>query len=137
MATFSISGTLVATTNQEVVLTPRWSYVTVENTGASGTIYLRTDGTAATVAGTDCYSLQPGERGVFANQLPLWTQAATVIAAGTDVANPLAAGSPGWPGTPASPNIYGASLYGGTSNPGTKVDLISSGTPTFTVSAAG
>lgn len=138
MANFSISGTLVANTNQEVVLTPRWSYITVENTGTT-VIYLRTDGVAASVGGNECYSLMPNERGLFSNQLPLWTQAASVIPAGDDLSAhpPTVPGTPGFPGTPASPTVAGGSLYGGTANPTTKVDLISTGTPTFTVSAAG
>jgi len=146
----SYSGTLVASTAQTVTFgyssnnTPiRYAYVAICNTGTT-VIYARTDGTAATVGGDFCTAVEPGATVVMANELPLWTQAATVIPAGYDQPSALAAGQPGWPGTPASPNTGAAggwagsgTPYGQSVNPGTSVSLISSSTPTFTVSGTG
>ena len=85
MSTYSISGTTsaVANTASSVTLTARWSYLTLENTGAT-LIYVRTDGSLATVGGDSCYAVEPGQVGLVANQLPLWTEAATVIPAGAE-----------------------------------------------------
>lgn len=112
----------------------RYGYLLVQN-GATFTVFVRTDGTAASNAGGDFnFEIPAGTDLLVANEQPLWFQSASVIAAGTDIASPLAAGKPGWPGTPASPNIYGASLYGGTTNPGTSISVIaiSGSTPTAT-----
>lgn len=136
MATFTNSTSGTAGAAASYTSTIRWAYVRVENTGASGVLWVRTDGSNAAAA-DGSYSLNPGESGVFANALPLWTQAATVIPAGSDVASPLAAGQPGWPGTPATNNPLGSSLYGGTANPGTSVSIFSAGTPTFTIAGTG
>ena len=138
MPTFTNSANGTAGAAASYTSTIRWAYVRVENTAASGggVLWVRTDGTAAAAA-DGSYSLNPGESGVFANALPLWTQAASVIPAGSDVASPLAAGQPGWPGTPASPSVFGGSLYGQTANPGTSVSIYSAGTPTFTIAGTG
>lgn len=138
MPTFTNSASGTAGAAASYTSTTRWAYVKVENTGAAGVLWVRTDGTAAAAA-DGSYSLNPGESGVFANALGLWTQAATVIPAGDDLSAhpPTVAGTPGFPGTPASPTVAGGSLYGGTANPGTSVSIFSAGTPTFTIAGTG
>ncbi len=118
MANYTVTGTLVANTVQAVTLAQRWGYVTVENTGATEVSYARTDGTAAVIAADFNFPILPGQSALLANMAPLWTQAASVIGAGSNDAT-------------------GRTIYGGTANPGTTVSLISSLTPTFTVMAAG
>jgi hypothetical protein len=121
-ATVSYSGTLVASTvltvNFGVGTVPtRYNYVTVENTLITSgvNIYLTTNNTVPTVNGVDTFVVMPGESAVFANMLPLWDQdAADISGTGTDAQS--------------------GELWGGAANPGTIVQLISSGTPTFTVS---
>lgn len=104
-------------------LTPRYEYVSVLNeTGLE--IWVRTDGTAATVDGDFCSAVAPGERALLANMTPLWTQAQTVLAAG-------------------SVNQWGQARNGGAANPGTPISFIPvSGTglattPTVTIQGAG
>jgi len=133
----SFSGTLVASTAQAITFGDstanvpiRYAYVTVENTGAAATlIYVRTDGTAATVGGDFCIVVGSGQSVTIANELPSWSQVANVIAAGTQ--------SAGKPWSPSEIQPYGSSLYGGKASPGTSVSLISAGTPTFTVTGTG
>jgi hypothetical protein len=135
----SFSGTLVASTAQAITfgspttsgIPIRYAYVYVENTGSSGIIYARTDGTAATVGGDLCVAINPGTGQVIANQQPLWTQAANVI--------PVSTGTEGaeapWNANTVQP--YGSSYYGQLASPGTSVSVISGGTPTFTISGTG
>jgi hypothetical protein len=131
----SASGTLVASTAQSVTFGSgsvpiRYAYVAITNTGASGTIYARTDGSAATLNGDLCTAINAGATVVMANDAPYWSQAANVIATGTIT------GAEGT-GTPPEVQPYGSSLYGQKASPGTSVSLISSGTPTFTVEGTG
>lgn len=132
----SASGTLVANTAQAITFGTgtfpiRYAYVLIENTAATGTIFARTDGTAATVGGDNCFEIGPGSSALVANGFASWTQAANVIPAGTYLGF-----TPGL-GTPQVNNPYGSSPYGGKASPGTSVSLISSGTPTFTVTGTG
>lgn len=95
-------------------LTPRYEYVSVLNeTGCE--IFVRTDGTAATVDGDFCSMVANGERALLANMAPLWDQASTVIPAGSN-------------------NAGGQWRGGGQANPGTSVSVIipSSATPQTT-----
>ena len=133
----STSGTLVASTPTTVTFgSPttsgvpiRYAYILVENTATTGTIFVRTDGTAATVGGDNTVEVGPGLSALVANATPLWTQASNVITAGTYLG--------GTPWTPQENNPYGSSPYGGKVSPGTTVSLISSGTPTYTVTGTG
>lgn len=109
----------------------RYSYIAVTNTGTAGFLYVRTDGTAATVGGDLCTVVAPGLTEVIANALPLWTQAANVIQTGTLTGT--AAGT----GTPQEMVPNGTSLYGQKTSPGTSVSIISGGTPTYVVSGTG
>lgn len=85
-------------------LTTRYEYISVVNqTGAQ--IFVRTDGTAATVDGDFCSLVMPGERALLANMLPTWDQSSTVIPAGSN-------------------NQWGQSKAGGQANPGTSVSVI-------------
>lgn len=104
-------------------LTPRYEYVTVLNeTGVE--IWVRTDGTAATVDGDFCTAVAPGERVLIANTSPLWEQAQTVISAGSN-------------------NQWGQWRGGGVANPGTPISFIPvtgtglATTPTVTIQGAG
>lgn len=131
MPTFTNSATGTAGAATSYTSTLRWAYIYVENTGTTGILWVRTDGSAAT-AGDGSYSVSPGQSIVVANDLGLWSQAASVIPAGTYATN-MAVGS----GTPPEIQPYGSSLYGGTANPGTSVSIFSAGTPTFTISGTG
>lgn len=135
----SFSGTLVANTAQTITFgyaannTPiRYAYVVVENTATTGIIYVRTDGTAATVGGDEDTAISPGGVAVIANMLALWSQAMSVIPVGSYAAG-MAVGS----GTPPELQPYGSSLWGGQANPGTSVSVIGAGTNTFTVTGTG
>lgn len=135
MSNFSVSGSTSATpsTASSFALTPRYQYVTVENESATaGTIlFVRTDGTAATVGGDYCVSVEAGERVIVANMLPLWTQAQTVIPAGANPASPN-------PGSPGEVQPFGSALNGQAANPGVSVSVISSAASVpFTITAAG
>jgi len=98
----------------------RYAYVAVENLDASATIYVSTI-TTSPASGTDhTVAIPAGKKLVIANELPYWTQAATVIQKGT-----LAGGTPG---TPAEIQPNGYSLYGQKTSPGTTVYLSGSST---------
>jgi UDP-N-acetylmuramyl tripeptide synthase len=104
-------------------LTPRYEYVSVLNeTGVE--IWVRTDGTAATVDGDFCAAVANGERALLANTSPLWNQSQTVIAAG-------------------SVNQWAQAKNGGAANPGTQISFIPvtgtglATTPTVTIQGAG
>ncbi len=85
-------------------LTTRYQYVSVTNE-TGGEIFVRTDGTAATVDGDFCTLVANGATVVLANMLPLWDQAMSVIPAGSN-------------------NQWGQWKGGGTANPGTSVSVI-------------
>lgn len=137
----SATVTLVASTQQTLTFgysgnnTPiRYAYVAVDNTTSATTVYVRTDGSNATVGGDFTTAVPGGTIGVVANQLPLWTQTASVIPVGT-----YPAGEPIGSGTPAEIQPLGSSLsgYAQSASPGTNVSVISSGTPTVTISGTG
>lgn len=130
----SASGTLVGNTASTVTFgTPttggvpiRYSNVLVENTAAAGTIFVRTDGQPATVGGDFCTEVGPGLSVLVSNADPSWSQVANVLPKGVMV------GAQGT-GTPPEIQPYGSSLWGNSVSSGTTVSLISSGTPTYTV----
>jgi hypothetical protein len=104
-------------------LTPRYEYVSVLNeTGVE--IWVRTDGSAATVDGDFCSAVAPGERALIANTAILWDQASTVTPAGSN-------------------NAGGQWRGGGAANPGTSISFIPvtgtglATTPTVTIQGAG
>src|ERR1700761_2939299 len=75
----SVAGTSAVSSS----LVPRYEYVTVLNeTGVE--IWVRPDGSAATVDGDFCTAVAPGERALVANGSPLWEQAMSVIPAGSN-----------------------------------------------------
>lgn len=131
MPTFtnSVNGTAGAATSYTSAI--RWAYLLVENTGTTGILWVRTDGSAAAAA-DGSYSIAPGQSLVVANDLPLWSQAASVIPAGS-----YPAGNVVGSGTPPEIQPYGGSLYGQTANPGTSISVFSAATPTFTISGTG
>lgn len=113
----------------------RYSYIAITNDGGTtpGPIYFTTDGTVPTVGGQDCFAVNTGDTIVVANGAGLWTQAQSVIGAGTQVPSSYTTASTPWQATP-----YGSSLGGGVANPGTTVKMISAGVAVaFTVSGSG
>lgn len=133
MPTFvnSANGTAGAATSY--TSTTRWAYIYVENTGTTGLLWVRTDGTAAAAA-DGSYSVMPGQGFVIANALAYWTQAATVIPASTSGSGAYsnASGS-----GPLEVTPMGTSPYGQLASPGTSISIFSAGTPTFTISGTG
>lgn len=134
---FSYTGTTSSSINtaSSFLLNPRWNYITIIATGATG-IWARTDGNAAVESGNDDLSVWvgPGEDVLIANMLPLWTQASNCIAFGT---------TPG-----VGQSLYGSlgnandstslGYAGGSLNPGTSVSVISTvASMPFTIMAAG
>lgn len=138
----SASVTLVASTQQTVTFgnngnnTPiRYAYVAVSHNGAVGTVvYVRTDGTAATVGGDNTVAVEAGQTAVVANAFATWSQAASVIPPAAAGANAYAVPSGNGP---SEVTPMGSSPYGGTASPGTSVSVISSGTPTVTITGTG
>lgn len=109
MPTNSLTLSVTVATAVSGSLTPRYEYVTVVNeTGVE--IWVRTDGTAATVDGDFCTLVMPGERALVGNQSPLWDQAQTVIPAGSN-------------------NQWGQAKNGGAANPGTPISVIAVSVP--------
>lgn len=139
-AATAITETLVASTADTVNFADRYNYVAITNEGTVA-IFATTNGVAATTAGGGgVATIAPSETVVIANQLPYWDQSSKVIPAGA-VAYPTGGGTfsttttPN--GQPGSVQPYMSSLAGQASNPGTHISLISTGTPTYTVAAAG
>jgi hypothetical protein len=112
----SVASSSAATT---MALTGYYGSVLVENlTATSGTIiWVRADGTAAVKEADDCFAIDPGQSLVLDNGLANWSQAYSVIPAGT-----LVGGGPSQ--GPAVVQPFGSSLAGGTANPGTSVSVI-------------
>jgi hypothetical protein len=111
MAVHSFNGTLVANTVSTTTLTSWQPYVAITVAASpSGTVWVTTDGSTATVAGTDCEAVASGTTAVIRNLLPrpeLTTVADTT--GGTQPSNTVAF-----------------------STPATKVSLISSAACVFT-----
>lgn len=140
-ALISASGTLVANTASNITFgnnvnnAPiRYGYVWVTQTSGTATIFVRTDGTVATVGGDLCFVVDNGTSLLIANMLPLWYQSSNVIPASAAGANAYLVTSGNGP---SEVNPMGTSPYGLMVNPGTSVSLISTGTPTFTVTGTG
>lgn len=129
--TNSANGTAGAATSYTSTI--RWAYIYVENTGTTGLLWVRTDGTAASAA-DGSYSIPPGGSLVVANALALWTQAASVIPASASGAAAYAVPSGNGPSEVVP---MGSSPYGQSANPGTSISVFSAGTPTFTISGTG
>jgi hypothetical protein len=114
-----------ASTAELTTFADRYGYVVVQNlaTTAGELLYVRADGTAATIGGEGCLVIPAGGQPVIANGLPLWYQSSKVIAQG---ANQFGGGntadSPSSPGTVTPME----SLAGQMANPGTKISVISS-----------
>lgn len=122
-----------ASTAELVSFSDRYGYVTVTNLGTTDPIYVTSNGTTATIGGTDFVAL-PGETILVANGLPYWDQSSRVIPAGVN-ANALGTGSTN-AADPATVTPM-SSLAGQASNPGTSISLISAGLIAYSVSAAG
>lgn len=143
----TFSGTLAAATVDTIIFADRYGYVYVQNTG-TGTILATADGTTpSTAAGAASgVAIAAGTSVVLANGLKSWDQSSNVILAGTSVipqgggAAPAATSASNTgpnPGTPGLTQPFMSSGYGKTANPGTTIKLISTGTPTYTVSGTG
>ena len=113
MANSSLSLSVAGTTAVSGTITPRYEYVSVLNeTGVE--IWVRTDGSAATVDGDNCTAVPAGTNPVvIANGALPWEQAMSVIPAGSN-------------------NQWGQWKGGGTANPGLSVSVIAVVTPTAT-----
>jgi hypothetical protein len=108
MATDIKNVTLVAATVTTVTFAAKYSYIVIENLeetgGDTSIIYGTADGSAPTVAGDDCFAVDPGQSAQIANPSPFWWQ----------------------PG-------YSSAEMGVVANPGTVIKLISAGTPRVSV----
>lgn len=141
----SYSGILVAAQADTVSFADRYGYVAITNTGATGNIYVTTNGVAPTdtTPETGSVEIEPGETIEMANGLPVWSQVQTVIPLGTiQVGNGAAYNASTNPSTQFNPGnvTYGSSLAGGSTfsaDPGLVVGLLSAGTPTYEIQAAG
>lgn len=117
MATETVYGTIASSTVPvSVSLTGYFQNITIQNLSSSQLIWARADGTAAASEADGSYAIQPGTTVELSNGEPYWTQAFSVIPAGTLVG--------GTPGTPAEIQPYGSSLAGGKANPGVHVSVI-------------
>jgi len=133
----TLTGNAVTTVNFGTgASTPiRYSYIAITNeSGATpAPIYVTVDGvTAPTVGGEDTIAVAPNATVVVANGAGLWTQAQSVLQAGTQIPSSYTTASTPWQATP-----YGSSLGGGVANPGTTVKMISAQAMAFTVSGTG
>lgn len=132
------SGTLAASTVDTVQFADRGGYALVENTG-SGVIYASADGSTPVTAGAGTsIAIVAGASALLGNGNASWYQSSKVIPAGT-TQYPNGSGTyqttPN--GQPGRTVPYMSSLAGQASNPGTTVKLVSSGTPTYTVTLNG
>jgi hypothetical protein len=128
------SGTLAASTVDTVQFADRGGYVLVENTG-SGVIYASADGTTPVTSGAGTsVAIVAGASALLGNGNPTWYQSSKVIPAGT-TQYPNGSGvyqtTPN--GQPGQTVPFMSSGVGKAANPGTTVKLVSSGTPTYTV----
>jgi hypothetical protein len=131
--TTSFSATLTASTADTVTFADRAGYINVANTGTT-VLYVRADGTAATIAGANCYAVAPGTTAILANGQLLWYPSSKVTTKGV---NQFGGGNTTT--SPPSPGMVQSqeSLAGGMANPGTVVSIISSAADSYTVSLAG
>lgn len=132
------SGTLAASTVDTVQFADRGRYALVENTG-SGVIYASGDGTTPATAGAGTsIAINAGTSALLANGNASWYQSSKVIPAGT-TQYPNGGGTyqttPN--GQPGQVVPFMSSGVGKASNPGMTVKLVSSGTPTYTVTLNG
>jgi len=119
-STIAVAGTAETTTFGD-----RYGYVTVVNDSATAgqLLYVRADGTAATVGGQGCLVVPAGGQVVIANGEPLWFQSSRVSAQGVNqFGGGNTASSPSSPGTVTPME----SLAGQMANPGTHISVISS-----------
>lgn len=153
--TTSYTSSTATTGDADTVQFPdRYGYVTVTNLSTASFLFVRTDGTAATIAGDDSYVVQPGKTEVFANANPIWYQSSLVIPSGAiEYGSGNTSDSPSSPGqvTPMTSLVGVQGLLDAqgnqlSNNPGTTVSVIgaseTSGTfsqasVTYTVAAAG
>src|SRR5258708_5368728 len=75
-----------ASTAETTTFADRYGYVVVQNlaTTAGELLYVRTDGTAATVGGEGCVVVPTGGQALVANAQPLWFQSSRVITQGAN-----------------------------------------------------
>jgi len=136
------SAMLTASTAVTVTYADRYEYFSITNTQATSpaAIYVRTDGTAATVAGAECLVVMPGAEIVVANRLSLWYPSSNLLQQGViQVGNGAAYNASTNPSTPGNPGhvTYVESLEGQLANPGGSISLISSAAGAFTIAGVG
>lgn len=146
MATYSvpsgvstISETLVASTVDTVTFADRYRYVLINVSAGTTPVFVTTDGSTPALSGNGSgVSVGANEMIVMANGGKSWYQTSNVIPAGS-VQYPtggqgVTATPNGQPGSVQPPMSSGA---GHAANPGTVIKLISTGTPSYTISGAG
>jgi hypothetical protein len=139
------SGILVAAQADTVSFADRFGYATITNTGATGLIYVTSNGVAPTDTDpeTGSVEIEPGETIEIANGLGVWSQVQTVIPRGViQVGNGAAYNASTNPSTMTNPGTVTpmSSLAGGSTfsaDPGLVIGLLSTGTPTYEIQAAG
>lgn len=136
----SFTQTLTSNVVDTITFADRYNYINI-NTNSTGATYLTitTDGTTPTASGVGSgTSTDPNHVIVMANGLPLWNQSQNVIPAGT-TQYPTGAGT--YSTTPnGQPGITVPFMSAGAGhavNPGTIVKILSSGTPTYTITGVG
>jgi len=140
--TSTITETLVASTVDTVTFADRYNYVLINVSSGTGTIFVTADGTTPAITGVGSgVSVGANEMIVVANGQPLWYQSAKVIPQGS-VIYPTGGGTPQTNttpnGQPGEVQPFMSSQQGKSyANPGTVIKLISSGTPSYTISGAG
>jgi hypothetical protein len=138
----SFTQTLASNVVDTVTFADRYNYINI-NTNSTGSTYLTitTDGTTPTASGAGSgTSTDPNHIIVMANGLPMWFPSSRVLQQGViQVGDGAAYNASTNPSTPANPGTVTPmeSLAGQDANPGTVVKILSSGTPTYTITGVG
>lgn len=131
------NNTVTLTATGTATLTPRWNCVEVTNTNATAVVWVSTNGVSPSGTGANDgeVAVAPNSSQVFTNQLPMWSQAQTVMRAGTQTG--YAAGFGTNPGMPQEVFPSYQPLNGGVANPGTVVKINTSGTSAVIIAGCG
>jgi hypothetical protein len=117
-----------------LILTPRYPYIYIQNYSGNA-LWVTTDGATSASTGSppDKQYLVPANTSTLVpNDMPLWTQTATVLGSGTEE------GTGPETGTPYEISLLGTSLYANKTNPGTYLSFIgSAASTTFVAYGAG
>jgi hypothetical protein len=141
----SYASILVASQADQVTFADRYGYASITNTATSGVIYATSNGAVPTDSAAESGSVEiaPGETVELANGIGVWSQVQTVIPRGViQVGNGAAYNASTNPSTMTNPGTVTpmSSLAGGSTfsaDPGLVIGLLSTGTPTYEIQAAG